>query len=193
MGESLSWESNPSEDLSEPPPLRDPEEFGAVAGRKYHCPGRGSSHIAAAGLPLQRSLIAPPGCPRDHRGASGHAHGVYPIPPRKFLTNVYSVVKVPVSQSLRPLLFCLSCSLLQAAFLCVRVLCQFIFQKTGHLMSYFPADYQWFCDSPVPEVLGKYTFCPTFHVCPSIIICFFWHSIFSILQASHIHKPPKHH
>lgn len=31
-----SWDSHPSEDLSEPPSLRDPAFCGAVTGRKYH-------------------------------------------------------------------------------------------------------------------------------------------------------------
>lgn len=36
-GQGPSWDSHPSEDLSEPPSLRDPALHGAVTGRKYHC------------------------------------------------------------------------------------------------------------------------------------------------------------
>ena len=36
-GQEPSWDFHPSEDLSEPPSLRDPAFHGAVTGRKYHC------------------------------------------------------------------------------------------------------------------------------------------------------------
>ena len=43
---AFSWESNPCRDLLQPP-------LSSAAGRKYHCPLRVSSHIAAAILPFQ--------------------------------------------------------------------------------------------------------------------------------------------
>ena len=47
-GQEPSWESHPSEDLSEPPSLRDPVSHGAVTGRKYHY---GLFRILAGGSP----------------------------------------------------------------------------------------------------------------------------------------------
>lgn len=67
-----------------------PDRSGAVTGREYHCPLRLSLHSGGCCPPFEtRHCRSPEGSWR----IVSHAH-VLPIPERKYLQNVYSLVQV---------------------------------------------------------------------------------------------------